>query len=334
MTITLLHPGEMGAAVGACLVSRGVRVVWASEDRSPASRKRALEAGLEDLRSSTAPSKPPTPSSRSAFPAAHSTSPARSRPSNSAVFTSTPTPSPPPTPARSATWSKQPAHASSMAASSASRPLPPESRGSISCGPKAPASRHCSPAARPKPSQWKTLPSAPPPRSRSVTPHANKGETALLGIIRSLARYRRRRRGIVEGMGRLSARRRRTVGTTSPQRARKAWRWAGEMEEIAASFDAANLPSGFLANAEIYRRLAGYKDCAELPSLGRSERPDSARTGMNAQPITLVNHGAREMRRHHHRQPASQRPQSRRARKASSSAIETAPEPIPAVRRS
>jgi hypothetical protein len=38
------------------------------------------------------------------------------------------------------------------------------------------------------------------------------------------------------------------------------------MEEIAASFDAANLPSGFLANAEIYRRLADFKDSAELPS--------------------------------------------------------------------
>src|ERR1700686_1632137 len=51
MIIALLHPGEMGAAVGACLVSRGVRVVWASENRSPATRKRAQCAGLEDLES-------------------------------------------------------------------------------------------------------------------------------------------------------------------------------------------------------------------------------------------------------------------------------------------
>src|ERR1700689_4961342 len=49
MTIALLHPGEMGAAIGACLVSRGVRVVWASENRSPATRQRAAHAGLEDL---------------------------------------------------------------------------------------------------------------------------------------------------------------------------------------------------------------------------------------------------------------------------------------------
>jgi hypothetical protein len=38
--------------------------------------------------------------------------------------------------------------------------------------------------------------------------------------------------------------------------ARKAWRWIAEMEEIAASFDAAGLPAGFhLAAADIYRRL-------------------------------------------------------------------------------
>src|SRR4051812_24094490 len=51
MTITLLHPGEMGAAVGGCLVSRGTRVVWASENRSAASRERARDFGLEDLES-------------------------------------------------------------------------------------------------------------------------------------------------------------------------------------------------------------------------------------------------------------------------------------------
>ena len=46
MTVTLLHPGEMGAAVGGCLVSGGVRVVWVSEGRSPASRQRAGAWGL------------------------------------------------------------------------------------------------------------------------------------------------------------------------------------------------------------------------------------------------------------------------------------------------
>ena len=50
MTIALLHPGEMGAAVGGCLVSRGVRVVWASENRSAAiPHTRASARVFEDL---------------------------------------------------------------------------------------------------------------------------------------------------------------------------------------------------------------------------------------------------------------------------------------------
>src|SRR5512133_687515 len=47
-TVGLLHPGEMGAAVGAVLRERGLRVLWASEGRSPETRKRAEAAGLED----------------------------------------------------------------------------------------------------------------------------------------------------------------------------------------------------------------------------------------------------------------------------------------------
>jgi 3-hydroxyisobutyrate dehydrogenase-like beta-hydroxyacid dehydrogenase len=47
--VGLLHPGEMGAAVGAALVDRGVRVCWASSGRSSDSRRRAEAAGLEDV---------------------------------------------------------------------------------------------------------------------------------------------------------------------------------------------------------------------------------------------------------------------------------------------
>jgi hypothetical protein len=48
MTIGLLHPGEMGAAVGAALRSRGETVLWASAGRSAATSQRALRAELED----------------------------------------------------------------------------------------------------------------------------------------------------------------------------------------------------------------------------------------------------------------------------------------------
>ena len=45
-TIGLLHPGEMGAAVGQCLTAAGHRVLWLPQGRSPASAARAAAAGL------------------------------------------------------------------------------------------------------------------------------------------------------------------------------------------------------------------------------------------------------------------------------------------------
>jgi 3-hydroxyisobutyrate dehydrogenase-like beta-hydroxyacid dehydrogenase len=45
-TAGLLHPGEMGAAVGQCLAGAGHQVLWVPEGRSPASAARAEAAGL------------------------------------------------------------------------------------------------------------------------------------------------------------------------------------------------------------------------------------------------------------------------------------------------
>lgn len=48
MTIAMLHPGEMGSAVAACLIGRGERVVYASAGRSRDSLDRANAAGMDD----------------------------------------------------------------------------------------------------------------------------------------------------------------------------------------------------------------------------------------------------------------------------------------------
>lgn len=45
----LLHPGEMGAAVGGCLTAAGHRVLWASQGRGPRTWARAEAAGLTDV---------------------------------------------------------------------------------------------------------------------------------------------------------------------------------------------------------------------------------------------------------------------------------------------
>lgn len=47
--IGVLHPGEMGAAVGGCLTQRGLTVLWASAGRSPATAERAEAAGMRDV---------------------------------------------------------------------------------------------------------------------------------------------------------------------------------------------------------------------------------------------------------------------------------------------
>ncbi len=48
----------------------------------------------------------------------------------------------------------------------------------------------------------------------------------------------------------------------------KAWRFAGEMEEIANTFEGAGLPGGFHAAAgSLYRRIAHFKGRSELPEL-------------------------------------------------------------------
>lgn len=53
-------------------------------------------------------------------------------------------------------------------------------------------------------------------------------------------------------------------GDVASRNAPKAWRFVGEMEEIAASFAAHELPAGFgVAAAEVYRRLEGFKHTAQ-----------------------------------------------------------------------
>jgi hypothetical protein len=45
---------------------------------------------------------------------------------------------------------------------------------------------------------------------------------------------------------------------------KKAWRWAGEMDEAAAAFHDIGMPDGFsLAAAEVYRRMGSDRSAAE-----------------------------------------------------------------------
>jgi len=48
-TIALLHPGNMGVTIGAAAATSGAQVIWASNGRSHATGKRAGNAGLKDV---------------------------------------------------------------------------------------------------------------------------------------------------------------------------------------------------------------------------------------------------------------------------------------------
>jgi 3-hydroxyisobutyrate dehydrogenase-like beta-hydroxyacid dehydrogenase len=52
-----------------------------------------------------------------------------------------------------------------------------------------------------------------------------------------------------------------------PRVSAKAWRWVGEMEEIAATFEATGLPPGFHEGAgEIFEAMAAFKDAERAPT--------------------------------------------------------------------
>src|SRR5882762_10952007 len=78
-----------------------------------------------------------------------------------------------------------------------------------------------------------------------------KGATALLAAIRALATHEGVEAALLEEWRRSQPELPKRSEVVTAQ-ARKAWRWIGEMEEIAASFEAAGLPGGFhLAAADL-----------------------------------------------------------------------------------
>ncbi len=95
-----------------------------------------------------------------------------------------------------------------------------------------------------------------------------KGSTALLSAILGTAeslgvRDDLEREWAIRDADSVEQRRKQVRGVTS-----KAWRFAGEMQEIAATFEVAGLPPGFFVAAhEVYSRMAGFKDADEAPSL-------------------------------------------------------------------
>jgi len=265
-TVALLHPGEMGSAIGACLVRRGLRVVWASSGRSPETRARALAAGLQDVGSleralgaaelalSVCPPHGALELAREVaghgfegvFVDANAVSPETARSVGRAVekagasFVDGGIIGPPPVEAGRTRLYLSGPRAAEVAALFASSPL--EAIALAAPAGAASALKACYAA-------W------------------TKGATALLAGVRALAESE----GVEAAL--LSEWKLSQPGLDKRSeavtiQARKAWRWVGEMEEIAASFEAVGLPGGFgLASAELYKRLEGFKGGDSPPEL-------------------------------------------------------------------
>ena len=265
--IGLLHPGEMGATVGAAARLNEARVVWASNGRGSRTRGRAEQARLTDLGSLAAvversriilgvcPPHAATDLARAVaarrfsgvYVDANAVSPATGRDIRQIV---------------------EGGGASFVDGGIIGPPaLEPGTTRLYLSGAESAAVAACF---RHGPLEACVLDGPPGAASALKMTYAayTKGSAALLIAIRTLA--------IHEGVDAALIREWELSQAGLPGRsagavranAGKAWRFSGEMEEIADTFAAAGLPDGFhRAAAEIYRRMTGYKDAAVPPSV-------------------------------------------------------------------
>jgi len=282
-TVALLHPGEMGSAIGACLARRGLRVVWASSGRSAATRSRAIAAGLEDL-GSVERALDVADIALSVCPPHGALALAREVAGHGyeGIFVDANAISPETARSVGRTVGKAGA---SFVDGGIIGPPPVEagrSRLYLSGGPEQEV------AALFVGSNLETIALGAPAGAASAVKACyaawTKGATALLAAVRALAQSEGVEAALLAEwkLSQPGVDKRSEVITVQ---ARKAWRWIGEMEEIAASFEAAGLPGGFhLAAADLYRRLETFKAGTAPPTLSevtaairRSPRRKSAK---------------------------------------------------------
>jgi len=274
--VGLLHPGEMGSAIGATLVAGGARVLWASEHRSSVTRSRAAELGLADAgtlagvaRESRAIVSVTPPHGalelaravaavgfRGLYVDANAVAPGTAREIARVVEGAG---------ARFVDGgiigpaNRKPGAARIYLSGESAREISPLfARGPIDAvvldAPAGAAS-----ALKMSYAAW------------------TKGTAALLADILALAEHE----GVATALDAEWAASQPDLARATQRmaaNARKAWRWIGEMQEIAASFATANLPDGFhRASADVYARLQGFKDAAKTPDV--SAIVDALRSG-------------------------------------------------------
>lgn len=260
-TIALLHPGEMGAQVGACLVDRGHRVLWVSAGRGEATRERARAAGLVET-SSLATALTEADVALSVCPPHGALDVAREV--ADAGFQGIYVDANAIAPATSQAVAATVTAAGARFVDGGIIGLPPVAGASTRLYLTGEAASQVAALFAGSHLKAVVLEGEVGAASALKICYAawTKGATAMLADIRALAasagveqalldEWNSSQPGLAE----------RSVMVTG--QARKAWRWIVEMEEIAASFRAAGLPDGFhLGAADVYRRLEGFKDAS------------------------------------------------------------------------
>lgn len=261
--VCILHPGEMGAEVGAAARAGGARVLWVSAGRGGATRDRAGAAGLEDAGAlSTALAQagvvlsvcPP----HAAVAVAESVAAGGFR----GIYADANAISPETT--RRVGRIVEAAGATFVDGGIIGPP--PAKAGTTRLYLSGPSSSEV--AALFNGSALGTIVMDAPVGAASAIKACyagwTKGAATLLLSIRALARHEGVEATLAEewkiSQPQLFAQVDRAV-----LQSRKGWRWIAEMEEIGATFDRAGLPGGYaLAAAEVCRRLEAFKDTRGL----------------------------------------------------------------------
>lgn len=251
-TIGLLHPGEMGAAVGKCLAGAGHRVLWVPEGRSEATKERAEAAGLTGVTMAEIITRSAV--ILSVCPPHAALDVARDVAGYGGLFVDA--------------NAISPATAGEVAAIAAAGGACYADGGIIGPPPAAPGSTRLY-LSGPRAAEVAALFGGtavearvvPPPGTASAVKMAyaswTKGSAALLLAARALARAEGVESVLLEEWSRSQPGLEKRGEGADRAAAAKGWRWIGEMEEIAAAMAAARLPEGFhQAAAEIYR---GYQ---------------------------------------------------------------------------
>jgi 3-hydroxyisobutyrate dehydrogenase-like beta-hydroxyacid dehydrogenase len=254
VNVGLLHPGEMGAAIGAVLRARGHDVLWASRGRSSATAKRAEQAGLVDAGDveelsrhcnvliSVCPPHAAVDVARSAagfegiYVDANAVSPETSREIGSLLdrFVDGGIIGPPP---------RESGMTRLYLAGADARQIADLFSGTIVDARVVSGEPGAASALKMSYASW------------------TKGSSALVLAARALAQAEGVEEALLEEWELSLPDLTEQSATASRSALRRGWRWVGEMNEIADSYASAGLPDGFhQAAAEIYRRAAGEPD--------------------------------------------------------------------------